>query len=93
LDAHGNPCPESLKQHMLKELQKPPFSAQHGAHMDWDYSHYSRTPGPHGAQSPQDVAQAIDSTIRGSHGPGGEPLIKFQPGTRMPIEGSYYVGA
>ncbi len=93
LDAHGNPCPESLKQHVVKELQKPPFSAQHPAHIDWDYSHYSRTPGPHGAQSNYDVAKGIDGKIRQSHGPGGEPLIKFQPGTMQPIEGSYYAGA
>jgi hypothetical protein len=93
LDAHGRPCPESLKQHVVKELEKPPFGAQHGAHADWDYSHYARTPGASGGQSPYDVAQGIDQTIRGSHAPGGEPLIKFQPGTMQPIEGSYYVGS
>lgn len=93
LDANGRPCPESLKQHVLKELQQPPFSAQHGAHMDWDYSHYSPTPGPGGAQSPQNIAKGIDRTIRASHGPGQEPLIRFGAGTHNPISGSYYVGA
>jgi hypothetical protein len=93
LDAHGNPCPESLKQHVLKELKKPPFNAQHPPHTDWDYSYKSHTPGPRGAQSPYEIDQGIDNTIRQSHGPGGEPLIKFQPGTMQPIEGSYYVGA
>ena len=61
--------------------------------MDWDYSHYSQTPGPGGAQSAQDVAKGIDQTIRGSHGAGKEPLIRFGPGTQNPISGSYYVGA
>lgn len=92
LDAHGNPCPESLKQHVLKELQKPPFEVQHGAHLDWDYSHYAQAPGPGGAQSPQQIAKGIDQTIRKSHSPGNEPLIRFGPGTVNPVSGSYYTG-
>ena len=92
LDANGNPCPDSLKQHVLKELKQPPFEAQHGAHMDWDYSHYPQAPGPGGASSPQEIARGIDQTIRGSHAPGGEPLIRFGPGTQNPISGAYYTG-
>jgi hypothetical protein len=91
--ADGRPLPPEVKAQILKDLQQPPFAAQHGAHMDWKYDHLDTTV-PDGAKpgTMSDFQQAknIDTKILEGHQVGGEPLITFAPGE--PPQASYIVG-
>ncbi len=97
----GRPVPDAVKNQVVQDLKGPPFGAQHGDHMSWDYTNKSRaTPkagyGPPSArQSAYDVAHGIDNKILDSHSRGiagrpGEPLITINPDG--PPTGSYYTG-
>ncbi|MCX6621728.1 MAG: hypothetical protein NTY38_11775, partial [Acidobacteria bacterium] len=89
----GKPLPPDVKAQIIKELEQPPFTAQHGAHMDWKYNNLSPDvpPGsPPGTVSDLAQAQNIDTKIMNSHSVGGEPLISFGPG--RPPQAAYFVG-
>lgn len=57
----GSPAPDWLKQQVMKDLKKPPFNAQHDAHLDWKYD---RNDPLHGKAN-----TTIDQTIRDTHAP------------------------
>lgn len=76
---------------VMNDLKKPPFSAQHDGHRQWDYSHLDKTkpkpdanakPGDPPPKSKWDKAHTVDSKILDSHssttsqGRPGEALIK-----------------
>ena len=42
LNKDGSPKLNPVREQVIKELQQPPFNAQHGAHLDWKYDHLSR---------------------------------------------------
>lgn len=91
--ADGKPLPPEVKAQIQKELEQPPFSAQHEGHMDWDYSNADpNVPAgaPEGTISDLQQATNIDTKILEGHSVGGEPLISFGPG--RPPQASYFVG-
>jgi hypothetical protein len=93
LGKDGKPVPAHVKEQVIKDLQQPPFNAQHGSHMDWKYDHLAKDPppgAPPGTQSDFGQAQTIDSKIINGHQVGEEPLITFQPG--KPPQATYVVG-
>lgn len=57
----GSPAPEWLKQQVMRDLKKPPFNAQHDAHLDWKYDPNDPL---HGKAN-----TTIDQTIRETHAP------------------------
>lgn len=94
MNADGTPKLNPVREQIIKELQQPPMSVQHGAHMDWKYDHLSKDvpPGaPPGTKSDFEIAQGIDRGVTGKHKDGGEPLITFVSGTKTPV-GSWFSG-
>lgn len=92
-NADGTPMLNPVREQIIKELQQPPFNAQHGAHMDWKYDHLDRTvpPGsPDGTKSEYDIMHGIDEKVRAGHsegpkeGPKGKPLITLVGGKEEP---------
>ena len=57
----GSPAPAWLKQKVMDDLKKPPFSAQHGAHKDWKFDPNDPVHGK--------VNVEIDKKIRADHAP------------------------
>ena len=94
MNADGTPKLNPVREQIIKELQQPPMSVQHGAHMDWKYDHLSKdvpAGAPPGTKSDFEIAQGIDRGVTGKHKDGGEPLITFVSGTRTPV-GSWFSG-
>ena len=94
LNADGTPKLNPVREQIVKELQQPPMSVQHGAHMDWKYDHLNdKVPAgaPKGTKSEFEVAQGIDRGVTSKHQEGGEPLITFVSGTDKPV-GSWFSG-
>lgn len=97
MNADGTPKLNPVREQIIKELQQPPMSVQHGAHMDWKYDHLSKdvpAGSPPGTKSDFEIAQGIDRGVTGKHKDGkdgGEPLITFVSGTRTPV-GSWFSG-
>lgn len=93
-NADGTPKLNPVREQIMKELQQPPFSAQHGAHMDWKYDHLSnKIPegAPPGAQSDFGISQGVDKGVIGKHTQeGGEALITYGPD--QPPAGSWFKG-
>lgn len=83
--ATGQPKLNPVREAIIKDLQKPPFNAQHGSHMDWKYDNASTTPppgSPAGARSPMQISQTVDKGVIGKHSasnPNSEPLISIGP--------------
>jgi len=69
--ATGQPKLNPVREQIIKDLKKPPFSAQHGAHMDWKYDHLDPGEAAHCGK--------IDAGVIGKHQVGGEPLISYGP--------------
>lgn len=65
---HGNPDP------VIRALKKPPFSVQHGAHVDWP-----RLPEVLMKGGLDEAEAQIYNTIIKAHAPGGEALIRINP--------------
>lgn len=74
----GKPISKEKYDQVMKDLKKPPFSAQHDGHRQWDYSHLDKTkppatPGKKPGDPPQqgksdwEKAHTVDSTIQDSH--------------------------
>ena len=80
--ATGQPKLNPVREQILKDLSKPPYNNQHGAHMDWKYDHLSKDSpqgAMQGAQSPFEKAKGIDNGVMNKHQVGGEPLISYGP--------------
>lgn len=91
----GKPLTDAERNKVLADLMKPPFSAQHPGHRQWDYSKADKyTPPPEKnpvtgkwelQKSKYNKCKSVDEKIRDSHqiwtskGEPGEPLIKFGP--------------
>jgi len=69
--ATGQPKLNPVREQIIKDLKKPPFSAQHGAHMDWKYDHLDPGEAAHCGK--------IDAGVIGKHQAGGEPLVSYGP--------------
>lgn len=94
LNADGTPKLNPVREQIVKELQQPPMSVQHGAHMDWKYDHLNdkvAAGSPKGTKSEFEVAQGIDRGVTGKHQQGSEPLITFVSGADKPV-GSWFSG-
>ncbi|PKO18107.1 hypothetical protein CVU37_07240 [candidate division BRC1 bacterium HGW-BRC1-1] len=74
----GKPVSKQKYDAVMKDMKKPPFSAQHNGHRQWDYSHLDKTkPPPTPGKNPGDPPQqgksewekshTVDSTIQDSH--------------------------
>ncbi len=67
---------------VMNDLKKPPFSAQHDGHRQWDYSGESKTPKAGETKSEFDKKKTVDTKILDSHstetpkGKPGEALIR-----------------
>ncbi len=82
----GQPKLNPVREQIIKDLSKPPFNSQHGAHMDWKYDHLDKNVhggSMPGAQSPFEKAQGVDRGVLNKHRPGGEPLISYGPGGQV----------
>jgi len=90
----GTPKLNPVREQIIKDLQQPPFSAQHGAHMDWKYDHLGKElpeGAPAGAQSDFDIAKGVDKGVLGKHTQdGGDALITF--GADEAPTGSWFEG-
>jgi len=91
----GKPLTDAERAKVLADLMKPPFSAQHPGHRQWDYSKADKyTPPPEKnpvtgkweqQKSKYNKCKSVDEKIRDSHqtwtskGETGEPLIKVGP--------------
>lgn len=81
----GQPKLNPVREAVIKELEKPPFNAQHGTHMDWKYDNASKTVPPRspaGARSPMEISKTVDEGVIGKHTAGntsGEPLVSYGP--------------
>ncbi len=94
MNADGTPKLNPVREQIIKELQQPPFNAQHGAHMDWKYDHLPNSAPSHaptGTKSDFEIAKGIDQGVTGKHNEGGQPLITFGAGTSEPT-GSWFSG-
>ena len=83
-----------MRAQVINELKKPPFNAQHGAHMDWKYDHLSHDipeGAPAGTKSEFAVAQGIDQAVLNKHKQGGQPLVSYGADQTDPT-GSYFEG-
>jgi hypothetical protein len=92
----GQPKLNPVREAIIKDMEKPPFNAQHGSHMDWKYDNASTSPPPRspaGARSPAEISQTVDKGVIGKHSasnPNKEPLISYGPNgsaTTTVIEG------
>jgi len=77
----GKPVSPRMNEQINREFQSL-GATQHNEHVGWDYSGLSdkvpdgATPG---AQSPREIAEAIDRKILSGHGEGGEALNTYDP--------------
>lgn len=96
MNADGTPKLNPVREQVIKELQQPPFSAQHGAHMDWKYDHLNKNVpagSPTGTKSDFAVSQGIDQGVTSKHSQeGGDALITFVGGSKEPV-GSWFRGS
>jgi len=70
MNADGTPKLNPVREQIVKELQQPPMSVQHGAHMDWKYDHLSKdvpAGSPPGTKSDFEIAQGIDRGVLKNH--------------------------
>ena len=77
----GKPVSPRMNEQINRELQSL-GATQHPEHVGWDYSGLSnKVPdgAAPGAQSPRDIAEAIDKKILSGHGEGGEALNTYDP--------------
>ena len=88
-DWNGRPLLNPERERIIRELNSA--GVEHGAHLDWEYSHLSKT-GTGTAKSEYDIAQGIDKGVLSRHTQdGGEPLITYSPDG--PPVGSWFVGS
>ena len=77
----GKPVSPRVNEQINREMQSL-GATQHPEHVGWDYSGLSdKVPdgAVPGAQSPREIAEAIDQKILGGHGEGGEALNTYDP--------------
>jgi hypothetical protein len=91
LNADGTPKLNPVRERIIKDMQQPPFNAQHGAHMDWKYDHLSKevpAGAPPGTNSDYAISQGIDEGVLNKHTEhGGDALITY--GADRPPVGSW----
>jgi hypothetical protein len=81
----GQPKLNPVREAIIKDLEKPPFNAQHGTHMDWKYDNAAKTPpagSPPGARSPLQISDSVDKGVIGKHSASNstpEPLVSYGP--------------
>ena len=79
--ASGKPVSPRMNEQINREFQSL-GATQHNEHVGWDYSGLSdKVPDGSipGAQSPREIAEAIDRKILSGHGEGGEALNTYDP--------------
>ncbi|MCE9634287.1 MAG: hypothetical protein K8T90_01165 [Planctomycetes bacterium] len=95
--ANGEKLPDAVRDRIIKELQQPPFSAQHPAHLDWVTSNAkeagmkSSIATSHAATVPAKIENGV--VITEAHA--GEPLITAIGGEtdRAGAAGGRFVGS